>query len=64
MEGSLVNVYDVDFGLMLKQVCDFLGELLLLMLELHFPCGFGAVNDLGLAEGRPMFEVVLPNGPS
>ena len=33
------------------------------MLQLHFPCGFGAVDDLGLAEGRPMLEVVLPDGP-
>ncbi|MFM7727617.1 MAG: hypothetical protein ACKO7B_13005, partial [Flavobacteriales bacterium] len=56
VEGRLVDVHDVDFGLVLQQVRDHLRELALLMLQLHLPSGFGAVDDLGLPEGRPMLQ--------
>ncbi len=51
-------------GLMLQDVRYILGELGLEVLQLNFSSGFGAIHDLGLAKGRPMFKVVLTDRPS
>jgi hypothetical protein len=42
---------------------DSLRELLLLVQEFHFPFGLGAVNDLRLPIGGPVFEVDLSDQP-
>ncbi len=64
MERRLINIDDVVIWLLHQDPSDVLGELFLLILEFDLSCSLRTVDDLGLAVGRPVFQVELANGPS
>ena len=63
VEGGLVDADDVVLWPLHECSGDVLGELLLLVLEFHLPCNFGAVYDLWLSVCRTVLQVELSNGP-
>ncbi len=63
MEGGLVDVDDVNQWFVHEYPYDSLGELLLLVHQLHLPLGLRAVDDLWLSIGGSMLKVYLPYQP-
>jgi hypothetical protein len=63
VKRCFIYVDDVVLRLLHEDFCYVLGELLLLVFQLHLPCNFGAIDNLRLSVSCSMLQVKLPDGP-